>query len=185
MSEKILLNDRDVTAQAIRRRMQGAFLKKQRRTDLGKALFLVVFICFMFRFIFGFSLVYGDTMEPALYSGDLLLYYRLQSGYESGDVVVYEVNSVTHVGRIAAVPGEDVTITEDGQLVINGYTQTNFSDEEAYAAGVTEYPAELGDDEYFIMADDHTSASDSRNYGPISEKDIKGLVITLLRRRNI
>ena len=71
---KLLLNDRDCTAQAIKTRIQKAFLKKQRYLDLGKAVFLVVFICIMFQFVFGFSVMYGNSMDPALADGDLVLY---------------------------------------------------------------------------------------------------------------
>ncbi len=182
---KLLLNDRDCTAQAIKTRIQKAFLRKQRYLDLGKAVFLVVFICIMFQFVFGFSVMYGNSMDPALADGDLVLYYRLPSTYETGDPVVYEEEGITYVGRIAALPGEEVEITEDGQLVINGYTQAEFTGEDAYASGSITYPLELEENEYFIMVDEHTSTEDSRTFGAVSERDIKGTVITLLRRREI
>lgn len=187
MSERVLLSEADATAHAIRRRKQKVFLKKQRHSDLGKALFLVIFLFVMFRFVFGFCVVYGNAMDTAAADGDILLFYRLQSAYESGDVIVYEAESISHVGRIAAGPGDTVMITEEGRLVVNGYTQNNFSAEEAYAAGTIDYTNEtaLGDDEYLILADDPTSVEDSRSYGAVSETQIQGLVITLIRRRNI
>ena len=39
------------------------------------------------------------------------------------------------VGRIAAMPGETVEITKDGQLVINGCTQADIKQEVMYNPG--------------------------------------------------
>lgn len=187
MNEHIRMDETDSTARVIQMRLQKVRLKKMRREDLGKAIFLVVFVVFLFCKVYGCSVMYGSFMSPALKNGDLLFYYRLQSGYENGDVVVYEVNHITYVGRIAALPQESVEITGEGQLIVNGYTQADFNSREAYEQGAiaASYPLELSEDEYFVLVDDKTSVEDSRTYGAVSEKDIRGVVITILRRREI
>ena len=58
-------------------------------------------------------------------TGDILMYYRLHTEYKAGDMVVYQADGLLHIGRIAAVPEETVQITEEGELVINGYTQAD------------------------------------------------------------
>ncbi len=162
-------------------------LKKMRREDLRKAVILVLLIIVLFGKIFGFTVMCGNFMSPSIKNGDVLFYYRLQSQYENGDVVVYEVNHITYVGRIAALPKETVEITQEGQLVVNGYTQADFNSENAYEQGAKAdaAPWKLLKDEYFILVDDKTSVEDSRTYGPISKKNIRGVVITFLRRRKI
>lgn len=187
MNEHIRLDETDSTARAIRMRRQKVRLKKMRREDLRKAIFLVAFVVFLLCKVFGCSVMYGSSMSPALENGDLLFYYRLQSGYENGDVVVYEVDHITYVGRIAALPQEAVEITGDGQLIVNGYTQADFNSQEAYERGpkAVSYPLELSENEYFVLVDDKTSVEDSRTYGAVSEKNIRGVVITILRRREI
>lgn len=187
MNEHIYLDERDSTAEAIRIRQQKIQLKKMRTDDLRKAIILVIFVTFFFCKVFGYSVMYGNSMNPALKNGDLLFYYRLQSGYENGDVVIYEVNHITYVGRIVALPQKSVEITEKGQLIVNGYTQADFHKQKLYRQGTKESsePLELSRDEYFILADDNTSIEDSRTHGAISEKNIKGVVITIFRRRKI
>ena len=51
------------------------------------------------------------------------------------------------------------------------------------ANGTEEQSLEKG--EYYILADDPSSTEDSRSYGPILRKQIKGIVVTLIRRRNL
>ena len=69
-------------------------------------------------------------------------------------MVVYQADGLLHIGRIAAVPEETVQITEEGELVINGYTQadTEVFYEKGPANGTEEQS--LGKGEYYILADD-------------------------------
>ena len=187
MEQSIQFNRADSTEDIIRQRRQRTVLRKLRNSDLRKALFLAVFLAFVFRCIFGVTLEYGTDMEPAIGDRDLLLYYRLQSSYTGGDVVVYEKHGVEMIGRIAAMPGETVEITEDGQLVINGYTQADVDNKDVYNPGNEggTGKVQLKSQEYYILSDNHDTVSDSRTFGGISEQEIRGMVITVIRRRNI
>lgn len=187
MEQSIQFNRAVSTEDVIRRRRQRIILRKLRNSDLRKAAFLTLFLVFLFQSVFGVTLKYGNDMEPAIGDHDLLLYYRLQNSYTGGDVVVYEKQGVEMVGRIAAMPGESVEITKDGQLVINGYTQADIEGEDVYNPGNEDGTGkvQLKSQEYYILSDDHSVASDSRTLGAVSEKEIQGLVITVIRRRNI
>ena len=137
----------------------------------------------MLSFVFGFMRCTGETMSPALEDGDLLIYYRLSNTYESGDIVVYTKDNVQYIGRIAAMPADEVEITEDGTLVINGYYQAS-TDTTPYARQENaDYPLNLAEDEYFILLDDRSSVLDSRTFGAVKLDDIDGKLLTLLRRR--
>lgn len=187
MEQSIQFNREGSTEEVIRRRRQRTILRKLRVSDLRKAAFLAIFLVFLFQCVFGVTLEYGTDMVPAISDRDLLLYYRLQSSYTGGDVVVYEKQGVEMVGRIAAMPGESVEITKDGQLVINGYTQADIEGEDVYNPGNEggTGKVQLKSQEYYILIDDHSSARDSRTFGTVSEKEIRGLVVTVIRRRNI
>lgn len=91
------------------------------------------------------------------------------------------------VGRIAAMPGETVEITKDGQLVINGYTQADINQEDMYNPGNENGTGKvtLKSQQYYILSDDHSASRDSRTLGAVSKNEIRGLVITVIRRRNI
>ena len=64
-------------------------LKKLRRSDFFKAVFLIIFVFVTGWVIFGFTRVYGSAMKPAVCDGDILMYYRLHTEYKAGDMVVY------------------------------------------------------------------------------------------------
>ena len=173
----------DAAAKALRARLRKAELARMRRESLVRVIAAAAVIWLMLNFVFGFMRLGGVTMSPALQDGDLLLYYRLAGGYESGDIVVYSEQDVLYVGRIAAMPSEEVLITEEGTLVINGYYQAD-TDNTPYAQGSGAGSAiTLAEDEYYILLEDRTATLDSRSFGAIKRSDIKGKLITLLRRR--
>ena len=81
------------------------------------------------------------------------------------------------------MPADEVEITEDGTLVINGYYQAS-TDTTPYARQENaDYPLNLAEDEYFILLDDRSSVLDSRTFGAVKLDDIDGKLLTLLRRR--
>lgn len=168
-------------------KIQARALRKQLYTDLIKAAVLVVAIWVLLFLVFGLKMMKGSDMEPALQDGDVLLYYRLSSGYAQADPVLYETEGKLRVGRIAAGPGDEVLFAPDGQLIINGYYQTAFDGGDAYTlpAGFQAEPQMLSKGEYFILSEDKDSVEDSRSFGSIDKKDIKGKIITILRRRSI
>ena len=54
-----------------------------------------------------------------------------------------------------------------------------------YESGVT-YPVELGENQVFILCDYREGARDSRYLsGPVEESEIKGKVITIIRRSEL
>jgi signal peptidase I len=54
-----------------------------------------------------------------------------------------------------------------------------------YAAAGEELPLTVEEGPYFILGDNRREAKDSRIYGQIDKKRIKGRVIGVLRRRQI
>lgn len=167
--------------------------RKRRNTDPLKEdiLFLllkIAIVVILFVVVFGFILgIYrcGDqAMSPAVKDGDLVFYYRMQSDYEVSDVVVLKKDGDTQARRIIAKEGDVVDLTEDG-LSINGYLQQEtdiYTETLPYVDGI-EFPVTVGSDEYFVLGDNRTNAKDSRIYGAVKKQEIKGLVMTLMRRR--
>ena len=174
------------TRAVIDRKIARLGLRSMRYSTLIKLIIVVALLWGLFTLIFGITIPRDNSMHPAINEGDLILYYRLNSSYESGDVVTYTHNERQYIGRIAAVPGEQVQITEDGQFIINGYTQIEENGVLTYPVedGCT-YPVNLSENEYFILADARDTGNDSRYFGAVSMDEIDGKVITFLRRRNI
>ena len=79
-----------------------------------------------------------------------------------------------------------VDISENG-LEINGYLQQEddiYTDTMRFAEGI-DFPVTVGQEEYFVLGDNRENARDSRIYGLVNQKEIKGTVISLLRRRGL
>lgn len=151
---------------------------------LAKILIVAVICAVLFLFVFGIHRCSDNSMNPALKYGDLAFYYRLQQDYRSSDVVIVEKDKQQQVRRIVAKAGDVVDITEDG-LRVNGYLQQEaniYTDTLPYVEGIS-FPLTLGQDEYFVLGDNRTNSTDSRIYGAVKKDEIKGVLITLLRRQ--
>ena len=149
-----------------------------------KILIFVALLAVTFLFIFGICRISDNMMSPGFRDGDLAVYYRLQKEFQPSDTVVLEKDGEVQVRRILAVAGDEVNLTEDG-LEINGYLQQEseiYTETLPYTEGIT-FPVTVGEDEYFVLGDHRTNAKDSRIYGTVKKEEIKGSVITLLRRR--
>ena len=152
-----------------------------------KFIAIVVLLALLFGFAFGVTPMENDDMSPRISAGDLLLYYRLADDLVTGDVLVFEKDGEQYVGRIVANPGDTVEVTDQATLVVNGstvlendiyYTTPKYDDGPVY-------PVTLAQNEYFILCDYREGARDSRYFGPVSLAEIKGKVITVVRRSGL
>ena len=100
--------------------------------------------------------------------------------------IVFEDDGRTTTGRVVAVAGDTVDITKNG-LKINGAEQISqdiYFDTTQFKDGV-DFPVTVGNGQVFILGDNRPQASDSRIYGCIDIKDVKGKVIAIIRSRGI
>lgn len=152
-----------------------------------KLIMMVLFLWILFGVIFGIAPMRNDDMSPRISAGDLLLYYRLNQKIRTDDVVVFEKEGKEYVGRIVGKGGESVEITEDSRVKVDGYfidESDIFYSTPRYGDEI-EYPLDLEEDEYFVLCDYRNGARDSRYFGPVSQGEIKGKVITVLRRSSL
>ncbi len=185
---EIDVNERDAALKKRHKRRMRAL-----RTFLFRTVALLLVLYVLFFHIVGITTMPGRDMYPRLDAGDLLLYYRLERSPKSQDIVVIEKaadsgeKTQRFVCRVVAVPGDTVEISADKGLCVNGNTliENNiFYPTDAYENRM-EYPMKLGDGEYFVMADRRNGGMDSRYFGTVKTEEIKGVVITILRRNNL
>lgn len=140
----------------------------------------------LFTQVFLITQITGNEMFPAVKDGDLVFAYRLQDVYAKDDVVLFRQAGRLRIGRIAARETDVVSIDEEGTLRVNGTVQTGEIVYPTYPRedGV-EYPYAVPDGHVFILADYRTQATDSRDYGSVPMDDVRGKVITILRRRGL
>jgi signal peptidase I len=140
----------------------------------------------IFGMVFGIARQDGESMNPKILDGDVMFFYRLEKDYYIGDVVAYKRDGDIQSARVVAKGGDVVDITSDGKLVVNGSVQS----EEIYyptyeVPDKLIYPYTVEEGSYFVLCDYRTVGDDSREYGSLALKDIKGKVITIVRRRGI
>ncbi len=119
----------------------------------------------------------GASMNKMLNNNDILLLYRLAK-LERYDIVVLKetIDNDTIIKRIIGMPGETVEI-KNNKIYIN---DEEIEDEYAYGDTSDYTRITLGSDEYFLLGDNRLISKDSRSFGPVKKKNIKGKTIIRL-----
>ncbi len=165
--------------------MRKRFLSKydgKKLEWLHTAVLLVLMLLaalFCLAFVFGIARVSGDSMEPTLSDKDVVLYLRLGENWNYGDMVAIEMPSgESYIKRIVGLPGDTIDI-HDGKLYRNSVEEAGeypfgFTDQQTNAIS---YPCKVEPGRYFVLGDHREVSVDSRTFGTIAAKQIKGKVI--------
>ena len=155
--------------------------------SLLSILIIIILVWLMLGVVFGIMKAPSNDMSPRIDYGDLILYFRMDNKYDINEVVVLNKNDTVYLGRVIAVGGDTVNITDEGNLIVNGnvlnepkifYSTPRYENYE-------EFPQTVPEGEYFILVDRREGGEDSRYYGMVTSKEIKGSVVTLIRRNNL
>lgn len=128
--------------------------------------------------------VYGNSMEPVLKEGDVVLVDKLTprlGGINRYDMVVFRYRyreNQYYIKRVIGLPGETVQIV-DGKVLIDGAVlEEPFGTEPIEKAKGAAKPVVLGEDEYFVLGDNRNHSSDSRDsdIGNLAKDEIVGRV---------
>lgn len=128
--------------------------------------------------------VTGSSMDPYLKDGEILILNKTDKKYDRFDIVVADAANTKVIKRVIGLPGENVEY-KNCKLYINGKETrdfvtdcitNDFSLEELYGY------AYLPEDYYFVMGDNRTGSSDSRDQriGLIKKDNIDGTVVIRL-----
>lgn len=147
--------------------------------DAKKFILLLIVVFFSLRLVIAFSFVNGDSMEPTLHSGELVMYFRLNQDYQKGDVVSVRIPSGEYyVKRIIALEGDLIDI-KDGTVYVNGapLEETYIQGETHPQPGAVRYPFRLQKGQIFVMGDNREISMDSRSFGVVGRGQIKGKLL--------
>ena len=167
---------------------------KQYQWFIFRLVLLVVVLWVLFFKIIGLTHMPNEDMYPRIDAGDLVMFYRMDTDVRAQDVIVVEKvtpdssgEKALIISRVVAKEGDTVEISKAGKLVINGSAQMEnniFYPTPAYEE-YTSYPLTLGPGECFVLSDSREGASDSRYFGVVSQDEIQGTVIGILRRNHL
>jgi signal peptidase I len=134
---------------------------------------------FIITFVYQPVRVEGTSMLPRLVDQDRLFINKFVykfSAIDRGDVVVFRYprnTQLSYIKRVVAVPGDRLRI-DRGQVFVNDqllnepYVPVEYRDTKSAEAMIV--PA----DEYFVLGDHRSIASDSRDFGTVKRELIYG-----------
>lgn len=140
-------------------------------------LYLLIVICLNL-FFFRIAFVYGESMQPTLHDGQVLLVRLFHYEPAASDIIITTKENPLHynlIKRIIATEGDTVLITQT-EVYINGLLL-----DEPYLEYTPVYtPLELTVPEghVFVMGDNRNFSKDSRDIGCIPVSAILGKVVT-------
>lgn len=162
---------------------QKRYKTRHRRRLVGFAVGiggLAAALVLLFTLVIGVDWVSGDSMQPALQHGDLVVYNRLGGGYAAGEIVVFRHEGGDVLKRVAAVAGDTVVLDEAGQLFINSQP---WPGQTSYVETPVQTPLTVPPGSLFLMGDNPAHSLDSRSaaMGPVPESAVRGRVLLVLR----
>ncbi len=118
-------------------------------------------------------------MYPTLEDGDVVMYVRVVNEYEPGDIVSLRVPSGDfYVKRVVAVGG-DVVDLKDGNVYVNNepLDEEWANGDTMKETGVVIYPYYVREGNVFVLGDNRTVSMDSRAFGEVNIRQIKGKIV--------
>jgi len=137
----------------------------------------IIFTWFAKTFVVNLEVILGPSMYPTLEEGGFHLANKFIYSFkepERRDIVIIEsvwLKKDQLNKRVIAVPGDTIYMRK-GNVYLNGTLL-----DEPYVRGRTfpsSKPLKLEKDLYFVMGDNREISDDSRQFGPIMRKEIRG-----------
>ena len=147
--------------------------------ELMSYVMIVLAIVLIRTFVITPVMVSGDSMNPTLENGEILLLNKLENDYERFDIVIIDFdNGIVKeklIKRIIGLPGEKIEYIS-GKLYINDkYVKDEF-ESSTYDFSTLSLGDKIPEGKYLVLGDNRTNSSDSRMLGLIDKKDIEGSI---------
>lgn len=166
-------------------------LKISFRRIIPVILFAIVVAVIFRSFLFASYVVDGESMEPTLTDGNLLMVnkviYHLKD-VDRFDVIIFHANRQDdYVKRVIGLPGDEIAYKNDALYVNGEYVEEAFYDSFVKASSVTLHTnnfslkdktgqKKVPEGKLFVMGDNREESLDSRSFGFISTEQIVGKV---------
>ena len=159
--------------------------------DFGKIFFVILFFVIILRyFLIQPYIVDGESMMPYFVNNEYVLAEKISytvGELQRGEVVVFKYPrdpSFSYIKRVIGLPNETVVIENNQVIIINDANPEGFTLDESYLKDGVEtktyekerFERKLYDNEYFVMGDNRSHSSDSREWGTLPKNNIMGRV---------
>lgn len=169
-------------------------IEKDDTQDFIRFVIGVVLMCLIFRMFFQVVRVDGESMYPTLKNKELLVVNkqitRNINNINRGDIIVAKTGTKHYVvKRVIGLPGDTIEVSPKGVVKINNEVLeekylNSFTDDTVVVTGIDGTgKTKIPDGKYFIMGDNRFNSLDSREYGPVSQKDFMGKVVFEFSRK--
>ena len=165
--------------QELHRERYKSRYKKILKNTIYALLIVVAISVIAATFIFPVLEIYGESMNPNLTEGDIVLCIK-KSKFESGDIIAFYYNNRILVKRVIATSSDWVNIDASGNVYVNDeLLDEKYIEEKTLGESDIKYPYQVPEGAYFVLGDKRETSVDSRRslIGTISSEEIIGKVI--------
>lgn len=138
----------------------------------------------IYLFVAQFHKVSGNSMVPTFHSGDYLITEKVSYRFrdpKAGEIIVLKNprdESQDFIKRIIAVPGNSIQISNNNVYVNDQLLKEDYLPPGTLTragAFMTEGSVlKISEDQYYVIGDNREHSSDSREWGPVTKKEIIG-----------
>ena len=147
-------------------------------TALGALTVVAAVAVLLSTFLFTAIQVSGDSMEPTLSDGDVLVLLNARD-YSSGQLCCVTWQNKLLIKRVIAVGGDSIDIDREGNVSVNGKKiDEPYVTEKSLGECDIEFPYLVPEGRVFVMGDQRSTSIDSRSsaVGAVEEDQIVGRV---------
>ena len=162
-----------------RRLRMRSRVRRRILTTLGILTVVAALAVLLSTFVFPVIQVSGDSMEPTLTDGDVLVLLNTDK-YRGGELCCIAWQNKLLIKRVIALSGDSVDIAEDGTVKVNGQVlDESYVTEKSLGECDIEFPYQVPEGKVFVMGDRRASSIDSRSsaIGCVGDDQIVGRVL--------
>ncbi len=124
---------------------------------------LLLFFCIWFFDLISVGKIQGRSMEPTFFAGDIVIYEKISiilGRLKKSDIVIINGDTISQSHRLVINFKKDEFLIKRIQIIFK--EKTGFK--------------------YYVVGDNKDDSVDSRDFGAVEEKDVKGRVILIWRK---
>lgn len=119
-------------------------------------------------------------MLPSYSNGDAVLIETYSDQYETGDVVIVDIETELLIKRLCAVPGDHLMIDSTGVYINHELVESYVPEHVVPGEGLVPYftyNQVIPEGYYFVMGDNRLNSTDGRRFGLVEKDQLLGIVI--------